>query len=863
MSLTSSMYVALSGMSMAQAGMEVANHNIANVNTPGYSRQRLNLATTPTWESGVWGQMGTGVTAENITRYHDQFLTRSIINKSTEFGATSSQKAVGSAIEGFFNESDGQGINQGMSDFFRLWDSVADAAELAPTREDLIGMSKTLAAQLTQRRDDMDTVRKDLNHQVAKAVGDINNIAGSIANLNRDIAGLEDQAHNQEANDLRDTRDSLMVQLSELVDFNHWEDPVNGAVNIAFADGPPLILNSKVYEVGLATDESGDVDIIANHRQTEPPWPENVTSKISGGTVGGWINYRENEMREFYMQYEAFVDSFLFEVNSQHSQGVGLEMFTSTIGTSQVSNHPSTTVEFRGDNNDLSVSALVPHFTQKEPYVAQSDPENIAVRFVKSATPTNEVSSDVVWNNEVESGKWEVTITLPTDSAGNVTATAEDVIRHVNSDKTTGANRGSSPGLPPQGVVWPYKVGDFINIQAAKGNNWGGTINFQGSSMPAGAEQFQSLDRSLANMTTQGQKLSYGTEYAKTSTSLTHTDNDLIFYAVNSGASGERVAIEYLKDENSPSDLSLSVYTNIDGTQRVSVTLATDAKGNILSTAADVLKLTNEHPESRNLVWAEQPTDENGIPQMGLGKVTEMDAVYLDRSGYFELVTYDDNGEPTINRVTVDPTDTLEDIAQRIGISSDSGIKGVRAEIVTNQNGLDNLRLVADEENGYKYGFRDDTSGILAVLGINNIFTGDSSSDIGVNENLLGNPNLLAAGRITIDGDVAVGDNENSLRMANLKNKRVEFGGQLPEGTLGTGFSTFYSNIGSSNRHITTQNEFTHSTLNEMHSQQDSISGVNMDEELADIMKFQYMYQASAKIISTIDEMMASLMAVR
>ena len=863
MSLTSSMYVALSGMSMAQAGMEVANHNIANVNTPGYSRQRLNLATSPTWQTGVWGQMGTGVTAENITRNHDQFLTRSIIDKSAEFGSTSSQKAVGSAIEGFFNESDGKGINQGMSDFFRLWDSVADAAELAPTREDLIGISKTLASQLTQRRDDLDTVRKDLNQQVVKAVEDINNIAGSIANINRDIAGLEDHAHNQEANDLRDTRDALMIQLSELVDFNHWEDPVNGAVNIAFSDGPPLILNSKLYEVGVATDESGDVDIIANHRQTKPPWPENVTSKISGGTVGGWINYRENEMRDFYMQYESFVDSFLFQVNSQHSQGVGLEMFTNTVSTSEISNHPSTNMKFQGDNNDLNISALVPHFSQQEPYIAQADPENIAVRFVKSEVPTNEITSQVVWNNGPDKGKWEVTITLPTDSGGNVTATSEDVIRHVNSEKTTGADRGSSPGLPPQGVVWPYKVGDFINIQASKGNNWGGTINFQGSSMPAGGDQFQSLDRSLANMATQGQQLSYGTEQAKISTSLTHTDNDLIFSAISPGDAGERVAIEYLKGDASPSELDLSVYTNIDGTQRISISLATDAKGNILSTAADVLKLTNEHPASRDLVWAEHPTDENGIPQMGLGKVTEMDATYLDRSGYFELVTYDKNGEPTINRVTVDPTDTLEDIAQRVGTTVDGGIKGVRAEIVTNQNGMDNLRLVADTESGYKYGFRDDTSGVLAVLGINNIFTGDSSSDIGINKNLLANSNLLAAGRITVDGEVAVGDNENSLKMSNLKNKRVAFAGQLPEGTLGTGFSTFYSNIGSSNRHITTKNEFSHGTLTEMNNQQDAIAGVNMDEELADIMKYQYMYQASAKIISTIDEMMDSLMAVR
>ncbi|MGL4208531.1 MAG: flagellar basal body protein, partial [Candidatus Adiutrix sp.] len=126
MGITSSLYVALSGMNMSQAGMEVASHNIANVNTPGYSRQRLNLTTTPTWKAGSWGQMGTGVTAQNISRYHDEFLTRSIITKSAEYTKQAAQKATIDALEAFFNESDGNGINAAMNDFWASWDRVAD-----------------------------------------------------------------------------------------------------------------------------------------------------------------------------------------------------------------------------------------------------------------------------------------------------------------------------------------------------------------------------------------------------------------------------------------------------------------------------------------------------------------------------------------------------------------------------------------------------------------------------------------------------------------------------------------------------------------------------------------------------------------
>lgn len=857
MSITSSMYSAISGLNMSLAAMKVASDNIANVNTPGYSRQRLNLATSPTWQGGAYGQMGTGVSAQNITRIHDEFLSRSIVTKSSEYGGMYAKKTTGEALEAFFNESDGKGINEAMSDFFSLWDTVAASPELGPSRESLASVAQTLAEQLTVRRNDMDSVRQDLNNKVVSSVNDINGIINTIAGLNQSIMLAENPDRNQEANVYRDTRDAALIQLGELIDINYREDSTTGAINITFKNGPPLLLNTSVYEVGTVTDESGDIHVIANNRRTEPPWPEDVTSEITGGAVGGWINYRDTEMREFYLQYESFVDNLTFQINKQHSQGVGVDNYTSITSSSLVSSHPATKFSFPGEDNDLKITALVPHLDHQEPYTDIEDPENIAVRFVKSDKPSNEVTSNVVWNDDPSVRKWEVTVTLPTDSNGNVTATSEDVIRHINDEKTMGANRGSSPSLPPVGVVWPYKAGDFINIQSGVGDDWDGPISFSGSSYPNGADHFQSLDRSLANTTGQGHHLSHGTENAMLTTPLKGDDNDLIFTATESGAQGERVAVEYMKGESDPQPLGVQVYTDINGTQRISVTLETNEKGVILTSAGDIKDLINNHSDTRDLVRAEHPEG-----QQGVGKVKEMDALHLDRSGYFELVTYNELKEPTFNRITVDPDDTLRDIAERIGTTMDSGITGVRAEIITDQNGKDSLRIVSDTENGYEYAFRDDTSGALAVLGINNLLTGDSSAKLAVNQAILDNPSLLAAGRLTLDGTVAPGNNENALEMAKLKDERFEFS-RLPEGTLGTAFNTFYANIGSSNRSIETKHDFIYGTLNEMYNQQDTVSGVNLDEELSDILRFQYMYQASAKIISTIDEMMSSLMALR
>lgn len=861
MGISSSLYTALTGMNMAQLAMQVATNNIANANTPGYSRQRVNLTTTPTWQSGSTGQVGTGVNASNITRYHDEFLFRSIATKSSEFGATAAQKYVADALETSFNESQGLGINTTMNDFFGLWDSVANDPEKGATREALIAEAKTMAEQLTTRRKEMDAIRNDINGQIKDSVTDINNIIETIAGLNEAIAREETPNKGQESNTNRDNREALLIQLSSLIDINYWENPTNGALNISFASGPSLLLNTTTFEVGTTSNESGDLQIIANNSRTQPPWPEDVTSKITGGGIGGWIDYRENEMKEFYLQYESFVDNFTFQVNHQHSQGVGLEKYTTNTSTSLISNHPATSFSFDGENNDLKITALVPHMEQKEPYDPRHDPENIAVRFVKADGPTNEITSNVAWDKETE--KWEVTVTLPTDSNGNVTASAEDVIKHVNNEKTMGANQGSSPALPPTGVVQPYKVGDFINIAAATGDHWDGNINFGGNSYPSGPDHFQSLDRSLANMTDQGHHLSHGTETAQMTTSLKGEDNDLIFKAANTGDQGERVSVEYVIGNNHPQEAEeINIYPGTDSSQRITVTLRTDAEGNILTTAADIKQLINEHPEARNIIRAEHPKGADGKEQSGLGKVKEMDAEYLDRSGYFEMVTYDESGEPTVNRISVDPTDTLQDIVERIGTTMNSGIKGVRAEIITNHHGQDSIRIIADTQSDIKYAFRDDTSGILAVLGINNLFTGDSSTDIGVNQDLVDNPSLLGVGRLTPDGTMEQGNNENALDIADLKDKEFEFD-RLPKGTLGTAYSTFYANIGASNKHITTQHDFLYNAVSELNNRQDSLAGVNIDDELSTALSFQYMYQAAAKMVSTIDEMMNSLLSMR
>ena len=118
MGLTSTFSIAQRGLQIAQAAMEVISHNIANVNTEGYSRQRLNLSTAYPWES-MYGPMGTGVQGDNITRMHDRFIVQNLIEKNSLLAKYEAQKTAIDSLESVFNEANGNGINEALSDFWK------------------------------------------------------------------------------------------------------------------------------------------------------------------------------------------------------------------------------------------------------------------------------------------------------------------------------------------------------------------------------------------------------------------------------------------------------------------------------------------------------------------------------------------------------------------------------------------------------------------------------------------------------------------------------------------------------------------------------------------------------------------------
>lgn len=229
-------------------------------------------------------------------------------------------------------------------------------------------------------------------------------------------------------------------------------------------------------------------------------------------------------------------------------------------------------------------------------------------------------------------------------------------------------------------------------------------------------------------------------------------------------------------------------------------------------------------------------------------------------SGSFDLITYDSGNTAIFNTISVNPTDTVEDIIAQIGSSYLTGVQGVRASIFTDSISKEHLRIEADATNGYSFAFANDTASALMALGLNTFFTGANSSDLGLNQNVVNNYSLIAAGKLDSTGQLPVGNNVNALEMADIKDTAFTF--QIGSVTISEAYNSLAADIGSTAHTIYRNVDFNENLIHQIELRRDAISAVSLDEELTDVIRFQYAYMAAAKLVTVSDSMLESLITM-
>ncbi|WP_027368514.1 flagellar hook-associated protein FlgK [Desulfocurvibacter africanus] len=183
----------------------------------------------------------------------------------------------------------------------------------------------------------------------------------------------------------------------------------------------------------------------------------------------------------------------------------------------------------------------------------------------------------------------------------------------------------------------------------------------------------------------------------------------------------------------------------------------------------------------------------------------------------------------------------------------------VQASIV---NG--SLRIASG--NGHTFGFGQDSTGLLAGLGINTYFSGTDATSIEINSAVASNTSLINAGHYNGAGEINKGDNLIALDIAALKDTKLDihtdFGGTSHQ-TLSEFYNALVSSVGADTSGAQFNFSYQNSLAQDLDAQQQSLSGVNLDEEMSNLIKFQHSYTAAAKLISTADQMLQTLLGLK
>ncbi len=238
MSISHLFNIGQSALNAQQSTIATTGNNIANVNTPGYSRQYVQLEDAFTLQ-GKPGGKGMGVDAVQVLRSFDQFIEVSFLDKSTEATRWQEQYRTLTSVESIFNESNRTGINDAMSAFFGGWQDLALRPDDAATRQNLISLSDDLALLMNKTQEDLDQVRQQLELNIQVDVERVNELSKEIAALNEQISRNTIEGRSN-PNDLLDRRDVAVRELATYVDIT-TETTDEGEYVVSTTTGHPLV----------------------------------------------------------------------------------------------------------------------------------------------------------------------------------------------------------------------------------------------------------------------------------------------------------------------------------------------------------------------------------------------------------------------------------------------------------------------------------------------------------------------------------------------------------------------------------------------------------------------------------------------
>lgn len=315
-----------SGLTANQRALQVTSHNIANANTVGYTRQRMDMhAYKPDILPGGLGTLGLGVDVEYVKQIRDEFLDFKYRQENSTLGEWAAREAVLKDIESIMNEPSDSSISAVMDEFYEALHELNKTPETNTARTLVRQRAISLTKEISRMSTSFKELQKNLNFEFKTAVVDLNNDAEQISELNKII--YESELEGGRANDIRDQRNVLLDKMSELVDIKYYEDEqdrfhvmLNGTEIVSHYRYDQL----EIVDRDTKLNDDDAVDLV------DIKWASGKDFDANSGKIKGLMDARDNIEGDYkgipyYVdKLNEFADTLTSQINMIHKEGYGI-----------------------------------------------------------------------------------------------------------------------------------------------------------------------------------------------------------------------------------------------------------------------------------------------------------------------------------------------------------------------------------------------------------------------------------------------------------------------------------------------------------------------------------------------------------
>lgn len=325
MTLNSALSAATMGLAINQRGLEIASHNIANVNTAGYSKRILNQES-----AGALVEQARGVNTSSIERLANDFLSSELQTQSTSLGRSETRDRYLTYTQDFFGtlQSDNS-ISQRLADMMANMETLAVQPESPTAASALIDDAVAFARDLNTIADEVISLRREADLEIDNMVDDINTDLTLIAELNQSImTGLATAGPATDIGDLQDQRDLALLRISEKIDIKSFTRGTGEVVLFTgdarmLLDGDPILLDyQSSSSAGLGTVFS-EISLATG---------DSMQSDIQDGALKGLLDARDTILPDLHRQLDALAENARDIANAVHNRGMGIPAATTLTG---------------------------------------------------------------------------------------------------------------------------------------------------------------------------------------------------------------------------------------------------------------------------------------------------------------------------------------------------------------------------------------------------------------------------------------------------------------------------------------------------------------------------------------------------